>query len=129
VTPFFLPTANLNVGRQSVREVWLIRSAIRPSDFASNFASNRAHSCPFLPTSATWKALKPLSFGQLVAISRLKVPIPFSCHHPFVHLRLRMPSLGLASDCGWITLVLFRTRRRMSAQGCKKCEASRSKKH
>jgi hypothetical protein len=27
-----------------------------------------------------------------------------------------------------VTLVLFRTRRRMSAQGCKKCEASRSKK-
>jgi 2-polyprenyl-6-methoxyphenol hydroxylase-like FAD-dependent oxidoreductase len=28
----------------------------------------------------------------------------------------------------WITLVLFRTRRRMSVQGRKKCEASRSKK-
>jgi hypothetical protein len=33
----------------------------------------------------------------------LKVPIPFRVHHLFVHLRLRIPSLGLASDCGWLT--------------------------
>jgi hypothetical protein len=42
---------------------------------ASNFASNRAYSCPSLPTSATRKALKPLDFGQRMANCWFKVQI------------------------------------------------------